>query len=230
MTHLFLNLILSSIVAHYPVFDGWSDFRLLLCWSRRGCSSDNVTCSLWLDLFLSLIIHVPSFVLTCHWALWCPRVRPMAQYPYLGLSSPQLLLLLLLLLWEDFCLSFQSGIVRFGMGRIDLHPTRTNLLNPTSGRDAFHSCLISLWPKNECTTTTHTKFMRVGHWSILTHRKVNNTWLGAETKVLRQLLLLLFVLVMFTNTVWHSVQFGQLRSIWTNLVFRCISVHFGALT
>ena len=26
-----------------------------------------------------------------------------------------------------------------------------NLLNPTSGRDASHPCLISLWPKEECT-------------------------------------------------------------------------------
>ena len=25
------------------------------------------------------------------------------------------------------------------------------LLNPTSGRDAFHPCLISTWPKEECT-------------------------------------------------------------------------------
>ena len=31
----------------------------------------------------------------------------------------------------------------------------TDLLNPISGRDASHSCLISLWPKDECTTITH---------------------------------------------------------------------------
>ena len=30
-----------------------------------------------------------------------------------------------------------------------------NLLNPTSRRNASHSCLISFWPKDECTTTTH---------------------------------------------------------------------------
>ena len=49
--------------------------------------------------------------------------------------------------------------VLFALGwvRIDLRLTRTNLLNPTSGRDASHSCLISLWPKDECTTTTHVK-------------------------------------------------------------------------
>ena len=27
----------------------------------------------------------------------------------------------------------------------------TNLFNPTSGRDASHPCLISTWPKEECT-------------------------------------------------------------------------------
>ena len=32
------------------------------------------------------------------------------------------------------------------------------LLNPTSGRDASHSCLINLWPKDECTTTTLQSF------------------------------------------------------------------------
>ena len=30
---------------------------------------------------------------------------------------------------------------------IDLHPTRMNLLDPTSGRDTSHLCLINLWPK-----------------------------------------------------------------------------------
>ena len=34
-----------------------------------------------------------------------------------------------------------------GWARIDLRPTCTNLLNPTTGRDASHPCLISLWPK-----------------------------------------------------------------------------------
>ena len=29
-----------------------------------------------------------------------------------------------------------------------------SLLNSTLGRDASHSCLINLWPKDECTTTT----------------------------------------------------------------------------
>ena len=34
-----------------------------------------------------------------------------------------------------------------GWAMIDLRPIRTNLLNPTSGRDASRPCLISLWPK-----------------------------------------------------------------------------------
>ena len=38
-----------------------------------------------------------------------------------------------------------------GWVRIDLRPTRTNLLNPTSGRDASHPCLISFWSKEGCT-------------------------------------------------------------------------------
>ena len=32
-----------------------------------------------------------------------------------------------------------------------LAPTWTDLLNPTSGRDAFHPCLINIWPKEWCT-------------------------------------------------------------------------------
>ena len=38
-----------------------------------------------------------------------------------------------------------------GWARIDLRPTCTNLLNPTSRRDASYPCLISLWPKEGCT-------------------------------------------------------------------------------
>ena len=46
-----------------------------------------------------------------------------------------------------------SNQVLFALGRvrIDLRPTRTNLLNPTLGRDVSHPCLISLWPKERCT-------------------------------------------------------------------------------
>ena len=32
-----------------------------------------------------------------------------------------------------------------------LAPTRTNLLNPTSGKDASHPCLINTWSKEDCT-------------------------------------------------------------------------------
>ena len=39
-----------------------------------------------------------------------------------------------------YCLSL-------GWARIDLRPTRMNLLNPILGRDASHPCLISLWLK-----------------------------------------------------------------------------------
>ena len=46
-----------------------------------------------------------------------------------------------------------SNQVLFALGwaKIDLHPTRMNLLNPISGRDASYPCLISLWPKEGCT-------------------------------------------------------------------------------
>ena len=51
--------------------------------------------------------------------------------------------------------TFVSGpnqvLFTLGQVRIDLRPTRTNLLNPTSGRDASHPCLISLWLKEGCT-------------------------------------------------------------------------------
>ena len=44
----------------------------------------------------------------------------------------------------------QSSIVRFGNGhRADA--TLTDLLNPTSGRDTSHPCLINIEPKEGCT-------------------------------------------------------------------------------
>ena len=64
-----------------------------------------------------------------------------------------------------------------GWAMIDLRPTCTNLLNPTSERDGSHPCLISLWPKEGCTVVCR---------SIFTHPKANNTLLGAKTKVLPQ--------------------------------------------
>ena len=55
----------------------------------------------------------------------------------------------LLLLWEGRVFP-QSGIVCFGNGR-RANATLTNLLNPTSERDASHPCLISIEPKEGCT-------------------------------------------------------------------------------
>ena len=89
MIHLFLKLIPPIMVAYCLILDGWSDFSLPLCWPGKGGSSDKVTCLLWPDLFLGPIIYLPSLVLIYPWALWRPRVWPMAQYPYPGLSSLQ---------------------------------------------------------------------------------------------------------------------------------------------
>ena len=41
-----------------------------------------------------------------------------------------------------------------GMG-LGVHVTLMNLFNPKSGKDVSHPCLISTWPKEGCTTTTH---------------------------------------------------------------------------
>ena len=77
-----------------------------------------------------------------------------------------------------------------GCARIDLRPTHTNLLNPTLGRDASYPCLISLWPKEGWEASLPdvglSKFVWVGRRLILAYPKMNNTWLGAETKVLPQ--------------------------------------------
>ena len=61
------------------------------------------------------------------------------------------------------CLSPQLvGIVRFGFAsRYDLMV----LLNPTSGRDASHMCLISLWPK---TRVYHYYTYNVGEFLVST--------------------------------------------------------------
>ena len=55
-------------------------------------------------------------------------------------------------MWEDFRLGPQSSINLFG-NRVG--PIFKDLFNPTSGRNVSHSWLISLWPKDECTTTAH---------------------------------------------------------------------------
>ena len=88
-THFYLKLILLSTVVHYPILDGWSDFRLLLCWLRKGGSLDNVTCLLWPNLFLDPTSCLSSLILVFPQALWHPWVRPMTQYPYPGLSFVQ---------------------------------------------------------------------------------------------------------------------------------------------
>ena len=48
---------------------------------------------------------------------------------------------------RTFILAPNQVLFVLGWVRIDLRPTRTNLLNLTSRRDASHPYLISLWPK-----------------------------------------------------------------------------------
>ena len=44
--------------------------------------------------------------------------------------------------------SFPNQVLfALGQAGLTLAPTRTDLLNPSSGRDASHPCLISTWPK-----------------------------------------------------------------------------------
>ena len=83
MIHLSLKLILPSTIAHHPVLDGWLDFKLPPYWSRKGGSSNNITCLSWPDLFLDSIIYLPSLILICL------QVWPTTQYPYPGLSALQ---------------------------------------------------------------------------------------------------------------------------------------------
>ena len=45
--------------------------------------------------------------------------------------------------------------------------TLTNLLNLTSGREAFHLCLINFWPKDECTTiSAHSQSEQFFCWDL----------------------------------------------------------------
>ena len=60
-----------------------------------------------------------------------------------------------------------AGIVRF---RLDLFVTFTVLLNPTSGRDASHMCLISLWPK---THVYHYHYTHIVKWPSVTLQELN---------------------------------------------------------
>ena len=50
-----------------------------------------------------------------------------------------------------------------------------NLLNPTSGKDAFHPCLISVKPKEGCTTTTHESFPNQVFFALEMGRGVDAT-------------------------------------------------------
>ena len=86
-THLSLQFILPSMVAHCPVLDGWLDIRLPLYWLRKGGSSNNITYLLWPDLFLSLTICLSSLILVYPQALCRPKVRPTAHDP-ISLSGP----------------------------------------------------------------------------------------------------------------------------------------------
>ena len=48
--------------------------------------------------------------------------------------------------------SFSNQVLStLGWAGSTLAPTRKDLLNPTSKRDASHPCLISTWPKEGCT-------------------------------------------------------------------------------
>ena len=60
LTHFSLKFILPSMVPHRLVLGEWLDFRLPLCWLRKGGSSNNVTCLLWLDFFPCPITYLPS--------------------------------------------------------------------------------------------------------------------------------------------------------------------------
>ena len=51
--------------------------------------------------------------------------------------------------------SFSNQVLSvLGWARSTLAPTRTDLLNPTSRRDASHPYLISTWPKEGCTVVS----------------------------------------------------------------------------
>ena len=66
LSYLFLMLIIPSTIAYYLILDGWLDFRPPHCWPRWYRSLDDVSCSSWLDLFLSPIsicLHLYLFVL-----------------------------------------------------------------------------------------------------------------------------------------------------------------------
>ena len=71
--------------------------------------------------------------------------------------------------------SFPNQVLfALGMGRGG-NATLTNLFNPISGRDASHPCLISTWPKEECT------IMCVGlskSVRVTPEPKVDNSFLG----------------------------------------------------
>ena len=75
-------------------------------------------------------------------------------------------------LWENFRLGPQSGIVRFG---------HTWWVHPFLGQRHIRQGWEAFLPD-----VGLSKFVRVGRRSILAHLRVNNTWLGAETKVLPQ--------------------------------------------
>ena len=86
-------LILPSTIACCPVLNGWSDFRPLHCWPRWYCSSNNITCSSWPDLFLgriSIYLRLYLSVLELFDVLGCnprPNILIWAFYLYNILSK-----------------------------------------------------------------------------------------------------------------------------------------------
>ena len=104
-------------------------------------------------------------------------------------------------MWEDFRLGPQLGIVRFGMGkdRPTSHPHKfarshngKRRLSPLPYKPSLGQRHIRQGWEASLPDVGSSKFMRVGRRSILAHPKTNNTWLGAETKVLPQIALSTF--------------------------------------
>ena len=78
-------------------------------------------------------------------------------------------------------LSLGPNQVLFALGWAGstLAPTRMNLLNLISGRNAFYPCLISLEPKEGCIVVCV-----VGAKVDPVHPKANNIWLGSRLSFL----------------------------------------------
>ena len=89
-------------------------------------------------------------------------------------------------------LSPNQALFALGWAGLTLALTRTNLLNPTSGRDASHPCLISLKPKEGCTVVCVIDS---------THPKVNNTQLGPRLSFLPQIHIYIYIYNYFMKKI-----------------------------